>query len=141
MAFFDIDTTAVIRNFELSNHSIRVSQLDNYLNGLPLTDIKSMLILNLFYFVMLFVLRKYMDSREAFNPRKFMIFYNFTCMCLATYCFGGMVWFYYLKGNAFTCQNVDFDTEDAKWIAHVREDDFCYLVCVYLLRAEILGVY
>ena len=81
-----------------------------------------MILLNVFYFVAIFVLTKIMKKREAFNPRKFMIFYNFTCMCLATYCFVGMVWFYYSKGNAFTCQTVDFDTNDSKWLAHVENE-------------------
>ncbi len=83
---------------------------------------RSMILLNVFYFVAIFVLTKIMKKREAFNPRKFMIFYNFTCMCLATYCFVGMVWFYYSKGNAFTCQTVDFDTNDSKWLAHVENE-------------------
>lgn len=119
---FGIDTTAVIRNFELSNpyHISIFIIVDDYLQALPLTDIKSMIYLNIFYFVTIYVLTKIMEKREAINPRRFMVFYNFTCICLATYCFVGMVWFYYKKGNSFTCQTVDFDSNDSKWIAHVR---------------------
>lgn len=84
-----------------------------------------------------------MDKRDPINPRKFMIFYNFICVCLATYCFGGMVYFYYLKGNAFTCQNVNFDSTDSQWIAHVYffSSFFYYLVCLYLLCSKVLGIY
>ena len=79
-----------------------------------------MVYLNIFYFVTIYVLTKIMEKREAINPRKFMIFYNFSCICLATYCFVGMAWFYYGKRNAFTCQTVDFDSKDSQWIAHVE---------------------
>ena len=84
-----------------------------------------------------------MDKRDPINPRKFMIFYNFICVCLATYCFGGMVYFYYLKGNAFTCQNVNFDSTDSQWIAHVYffSSFFHYIVCLYLLCSKVLGIY
>ena len=84
-----------------------------------------------------------MDKRDPINPRKFMIFYNFICVCLATYCFGGMVYFYYLKGNAFTCQYVNFDSTDSQWIAHVYffSSFFYYLVCLYLLCSKVLGIY
>ena len=117
---FGIDTSAVIRNFELSNSNIHPFTVDNYLQSLPLTDVKSMIYLNIFYFVTIYVLTKIMEKREAINPRKFMIFYNFSCICLATYCFVGMAWFYYGKRNAFTCQTVDFDSKDSQWIAHVE---------------------
>ena len=78
-----------------------------------------MILLNVFYYVTLIVLKLIMDKRDPINPRKFMIFYNFICVCLATYSFGGKVYFYYLKGNAITCQNVNFDSTDSHWIAHV----------------------
>lgn len=100
-----------------------------------------MIYFNIFYFVTLFVLKKIMDKREAINPRKFMIFYNFTCVCLATYCFVGMVWFYYMKGNSFTCQNVDFDSKDSQWIAHVCSVFANHLVYLHLLCPKILGIY
>ena len=103
-----------------------------------------MILLNVFYYVTLIVLKVIMDKRDPINPRKFMIFYNFICVCLATYCFGGMVYFYYLKGNAFTCQNVNFDSTDSQWIAHVYfffSSFFYYLVCLYLLCSKVLGIY
>ena len=80
---------------------------------------KSLLIGNAFYFITIFVLMKVMEKRERFNPKGFMVVYNFICVCLATYCFYGMVTEYFMHRNPFYCSAVDFDTERSKRIAHV----------------------
>lgn len=90
------------------------------MNSFPFTDMKSMLIGNVFYFVTIFVLMKFMNKREErFNPKKFMVVYNFICVCLATYCFVGVLRYYYLAGEPFYCSNVDFADERAKQIVKV----------------------
>ena len=69
---------------------------------------------------MIFVLMKFMEKRERFNPKPFMVVYNFICVCLATYCFYGMLKYYFLKKPFLYCSDIDFDTENAKTLAHVR---------------------
>ena len=85
-----------------------------------MTDYKSMIIGNIFYFVTIYVLMQIMNRREErFNPKKFMIVYNFICVCLATYCFYGMLHYYYLDGNVLSCSNIDFSSEKAKQLVRV----------------------
>ena len=80
---------------------------------------KSVVIGNAFYFCTIFLLMKFMEKRERFNPKRFMIIYNAICVALATYCFVGMVKYYILKKSPLFCSSVDFFSEDAKHIAHV----------------------
>ncbi|KAK8793966.1 hypothetical protein WA171_003094 [Blastocystis sp. BT1] len=105
---FGIDTTAVIRD----------TSLQTYIDSLPFADTKSMVIGNVFYFAMIFILLKFMEKRERFNPKPFMVVYNFICVCLATYCFYGMLTCYFLKKPFLYCSDIDFDTENSKAIAH-----------------------
>ena len=101
-----------------------------------------MVIGNVFYFVMIFVLLKFMEKRERFNPKPFMVVYNFICVCLATYCFYGMLTCYFLKKPFLYCSDIDFDTENSKAIAHVGMVIKCdTVVRLYLLSAKVLGVY
>lgn len=83
-------------------------------------DAKSVLIGNLTYFLMILLLMRFMENRERFNPKPFMVLYNFICVCLATYCFYGMLRYYFFQQPFLYCSNVDFASENAKRIAHVR---------------------
>lgn len=113
------------------------------MTSLPFTDMKSALIGNAFYFITIFVLMKFMENRERYNPKKFMVVYNFICVCLATYCFYGMVMDYFMQRNPLYCSSIDFDTERSKRIAHVILMQLLNnnVVRVYFLHSEVLGVY
>lgn len=82
-------------------------------------DTKSVIIGNLIYFLVILLLMRFMENRERFNPKPFMVFYNFVCVCLATYCFYGMVRYYFLQQPFLYCSNLDFASENAKTVAHV----------------------
>ena len=87
-----------------------------------MTSMKEMVIGNIFYFATIIFLMKFMEKRERFNPKPFMIFYNFTCVCLATYCFVGMLRYYFLQGGALYCTNANFESENAKqltWVFYI----------------------
>lgn len=99
--------------------ALEPSSIVEYTSSLPFTDVKSVVIGNAFYFCTIFLLMKFMEKRERFNPKRFMIIYNAICVALATYCFVGMVKYYILKKSPLFCSSVDFFSEDAKHIAHV----------------------
>ena len=80
---------------------------------------KGMIIGNIFYFATIFFLMKFMEKRERYNPKKLMIFYNFTCVLLATYCFVGTIRYYFSQGGALYCTNAEFEGENAKQLAWV----------------------
>ncbi|KAK8793130.1 hypothetical protein WA538_002579 [Blastocystis sp. DL] len=92
--------------------------LQAYYETLPFVDTKSVIIGNLIYFLVILLLMRFMENRERFNPKPFMVFYNFVCVCLATYCFYGMVRYYFLQQPFLYCSNLDFASENAKTIAH-----------------------
>ena len=87
-----------------------------------MTSMKEMVIGNIFYFATIIFLMKFMEKRERFNPKPFMIFYNFTCVCLATYCFVGMLRYYFLQGGALYCTNANGEDENARqltWVFYI----------------------
>lgn len=96
--------------------------IDEYVSSLPLTSVKEMILGNVFYFFMIWLLMKFMKKRERYDPKKFMIIYNFTCVCLATYCFVGMLRYYFLRGGTLYCSTVSFESESDKqliWVFYI----------------------
>ena len=116
----NLNSTSIITNPSLGSSLLcSADAVVDYIHNLPFIDAKSVLIGNAFYFCTIFLLMKFMQNRERFNPKRFMILYNFTCVCLATYCFVGVLRYYFLKGNPLFCSNVDFFDADARAIVRV----------------------
>ncbi|KAK8807430.1 hypothetical protein WA158_004189 [Blastocystis sp. Blastoise] len=85
------------------------------LSEIPLLNWKFCLLMNIFYFVTLKFLFKFMEKREGYKLRTFMIFYNISCVILASTClYGGIVYYYFKSHAGLYCNNLDYNSPNTK---------------------------